>query len=302
MTTLSLENYACLLARLASRRSAEVEAALGELGLSFEDLERDELAILADLRGSFVKRKGVAAMKFAAALGEAIAEVGPLHAKGAGWPPLAPVAAPTPPFAFTSAPVALAAMGAPTSPWAAEARASAPGSGAICGPSAPPSPTLPEPEPAPATLDSDHLALRAMVPDVRLPFAPAPASLPPSLRPPSSAGRAARRAKRQGNTAAMPVWNPDGAPDSLPFGAAADAASQADPADLRRMPLDAYAQVSAALARGEDRDAVLGRHGLTRPVFEDLARGWARRFGEDPALLETFRDLVRSGGPPGRGS
>jgi hypothetical protein len=65
--------------------------------------------------------------------------------------------------------------------------------------------------------------------------------------------------------------------------------------DLTLLPLETYAKLSAALARGELREAALRRHGLTPAAFDILARAWAQKFQQEPALLERFKELARGG-------
>jgi hypothetical protein len=64
--------------------------------------------------------------------------------------------------------------------------------------------------------------------------------------------------------------------------------------DLSLLPLETYASVSGALARGDSREATLKRYGLTAPAFDIFARAWAQRFQREPSLLEKFKELARS--------
>jgi len=59
--------------------------------------------------------------------------------------------------------------------------------------------------------------------------------------------------------------------------------------------LEVYASVTAALASGEDRGAVLARHGVTAETFAQQARAWGARLQADPALMEHFKAMARGG-------
>ena len=84
----------------------------------------------------------------------------------------------------------------------------------------------------------------------------------------------------------------------LPFmrPAAQRSASGQEPhgdADFALLPLETYAGVTRALARGEPRDATLAANNLTAETFERLARAWSRRFQGEPHLLARFRELAK---------
>jgi hypothetical protein len=74
-------------------------------------------------------------------------------------------------------------------------------------------------------------------------------------------------------------------------------AKPAEPPPVALLPLETYASVTAALAGGEPRDAVLARHRLTSEAFDAQARAWAQRFQRQPHFLERFKELVRSSAP-----
>jgi hypothetical protein len=81
---------------------------------------------------------------------------------------------------------------------------------------------------------------------------------------------------------------------ALPFaGAPAPAAVEID---LARYPLELYAALTGAIARGAPREQVLPGHGLTPAAFEALARAWGARFAGEPELLLRFQALARGGG------
>jgi hypothetical protein len=76
----------------------------------------------------------------------------------------------------------------------------------------------------------------------------------------------------------------------------------AEAAEPPLLPLATYAEICAALARGEAREDALSRRGLTPDAFDRLARGWSERFQLDLELMATFKEMVRSsaaGGPKG---
>jgi hypothetical protein len=73
-----------------------------------------------------------------------------------------------------------------------------------------------------------------------------------------------------------------------------DSARGEENLDLSLLPLEKYASLSGALARGEPRDAALARHGLTAGAFEILASAWVQRFQREPQLLERFKELAKS--------
>lgn len=124
------------------------------------------------------------------------------------------------------------------------------------------------PEALAGTTEADFSAIVASIRSGALPFADASRS-PPT--PP-----------------ALP--SPPPAPTST-------AATQALPGfDFDRYPLDLYARITGALARGEPRDDVLAAHELTSDLFDKIARAWTARFNSEPALFTRFKELVRSRG------
>jgi hypothetical protein len=86
-----------------------------------------------------------------------------------------------------------------------------------------------------------------------------------------------------------------------PFGRTASviAAHGEEEFDLSLLPLEKYASLSGALARGEPRDAALARHGLTAIAFEILAGAWSQRFRREPPLLERFKELAKASAATG---
>ena len=255
MTTLDVETYARLLARLALRGGkggARLEEILAELGVEAEALRASEPALRAELARAWPRRKGIAAMKFASAIGEELLRHGPLGIEVASMPlPAArePDRKELP--SYLQAPLALAPLPATPPPPAPTP----------AGPAATPKPTQPNPR-LQATMDADTAAIVAAIARGPLPFANAAGGRGSSLAP-------------------------------APTPAPAPTTPAAAPLDMPPASLDTYAAVTGALARGEAREAVLVAHGLSPEDFDKLTRAWAARFERDPALLAHFKDLAR---------
>ncbi len=62
--------------------------------------------------------------------------------------------------------------------------------------------------------------------------------------------------------------------------------------DLEALPLETFAALSAALARGESREGVLAKHGLTSAAFDAIAAAWGRRLQREPNMLARFNELA----------
>ena len=277
MSELSLEMYARLLAHVACRRGARLSDLLSELGIDAEALPAAEIALREQLTSAWVNRRGILAMKFAAALGAELQRLGPIGGDGASpLPPevvsllsTAPEVPETamPSYLHTPLTTDRGGIGAP--PFVA-----LPAAPSL--PAAPPiaPPALIRKEPAsPSTLaGTGNLDLTAIVAAIRqggLPFAHAPSP----------------------QAGATPA--PEGRPGS--------ATPDAGPAEAREeLPLETFALVSGALARGESRDVALARHGLTSAAFDVLAKAWAQRFQREPQLLDRFKELARSSAATGR--
>jgi hypothetical protein len=73
-----------------------------------------------------------------------------------------------------------------------------------------------------------------------------------------------------------------------------------DEVDLQRYPLELYAAITGALARGEPREQVLTAHQLAPELFDRIGKAWAARFAEDPPLRARFQDLARQAVSQGR--
>jgi hypothetical protein len=69
--------------------------------------------------------------------------------------------------------------------------------------------------------------------------------------------------------------------------------------DLGNYPLELYAALTGALARGEPREKVLAEYRLTPALFDTLAHAWGARLTADPELLVRFTVLARSSAAQG---
>ncbi len=83
------------------------------------------------------------------------------------------------------------------------------------------------------------------------------------------------------------TWGP------LPFARPEHQPAAGADVDFSLLPLETYASVSGALARGEPRAETFARHNVSPETFERLARAWARRFQDEPHLLTRFRTLAK---------
>jgi hypothetical protein len=81
--------------------------------------------------------------------------------------------------------------------------------------------------------------------------------------------------------AAMPFSRAEGPPPKSP-----------QEVDLEALPLETFAALSAALARGESREGVLAKHGLTASAFDAIAAAWGRRLQREPNMLARFNELA----------
>ena len=326
MTALSLEIYARLLAQLACRRGVRMEKILAEFGVTDDELREAEPALRRELADALERRKGIAAMKFAASIGAELARLGPIGGHGGEQPeaprrdePAMPLhdsekATPSylqaPPQASTwqQAPSALVTPSI-VPPWAAH--------GPLAGESGPAS--LPEKSALPAaspavaqevhgeapslskpfagTMDTDLSAIVAAIQSGALPFSdPSPSRAVAKEVRGEASSTGEPRMKSLGGTMDADLSTIIAAIKSgeLPFAAQASSPSDVESTDLALLPLETYASVSGALARGESRNEVLAKHRLSLEMFERLARAWALRFQREPYLLERFKDLARN--------
>jgi len=58
------------------------------------------------------------------------------------------------------------------------------------------------------------------------------------------------------------------------------------------LPLDKYAHLVAQLEGGRDPTEAFAEHGLSLADAARLQRAWTRRLAQDPAMTETFREMV----------
>lgn len=263
---LDLPMYARILARLACRRDPSLPQILGELGVDAGELREAEPALRRDLSMAWQERKGIAAMKFAAALGEELSKLALLGGEG-GEGAASEIELPR----GTDVPSFL--QPAPMQPQAEPERG------------APPPPMVATPPPRLAgTAEMDLQAVIAAVKGSSLPFAPSDPQTAATHEKSPPAG------ERPPPVATGTVLDLSGIipRSSLPFAGAEDV-------DFAQLPLATYAGVTGALARGEPRDEVLQRHGVRPEVFDTMAKAWAQRFQREPHLLETFKSLVKRG-------
>lgn len=263
---LPIETYARLLAHLAARPRVPLADLLAELAISPAELRDAEPALRAQLSAAWPRRQGIAAMKFASALGDELAKLALLAPGADAEPPPAPLLEPEKALPSFLQPAQLPVSPPPLLPVMP--------------------PALPEalpvvhrpPSRLAGTAEADLSAIVAAVQRGALPFAasatPSPASVPEVERPPP-----APPSPGSPPTMALPVMG--------------------DELDLALHPLDSYAALTGALARGEPREQVLAEHHLTPALFEKLAHAWGARFAGDPQLLERFQSLARSSASQG---
>jgi hypothetical protein len=58
------------------------------------------------------------------------------------------------------------------------------------------------------------------------------------------------------------------------------------------LPLDRYAHLVAQLEGGRDPVEAFHEHGLSLADAARLQRAWTKRLAQDPAMMETFREMV----------
>jgi len=164
------------------------------------------------------------------------------------------------------------------------------------------------PLPAPTQPRGPELPSYLQSPASPMPVAPVtpPASVPPPLIQARMDAEPASRSDL-GGTANMDLsaivaavkrgsmpFKPTGGSSPPPPLNTTGPGSEVDLAEVPLLPLETYASVTGALARGEARDEVLARHGLSADTYAKMARGWTDRFGRDPHLLATFQELARN--------
>jgi hypothetical protein len=131
-----------------------------------------------------------------------------------------------------------------------------------------------------------------------LPFLPAPA--PPESRHPLGSATPAQPPSGPSSSASL-TGTVEG--DASMFGPVVPFVSPPPAAlgepDLARYPLEVYASITGALARGEARAQVLAERGLTPALFEKVAHAWGVRLAADPRLLLRFKALARASAAQG---
>jgi hypothetical protein len=262
VATIDYETYGRILARLTCRPRAQIGEVLASLGVERADFDRDEPTLRQELSDAWTNRRGTSAMKFAAGL------AGELTAGGFPFSRAEPSAA----EAALPPRLARPEMALPSFLQPAPLPASPPAPVLPVSP-----PELPPVHRPPArlagTAEADLSAIVAAVQRGALPFAasaaPSPASVPEAAKAP-------------------PAPPPPGSPSTVALPV------MSDEIDLALYPLERYAAVTGALARGEPRDQILSEHHLTPALFEKLAHAWGARFAGDPQLLDRFKALARS--------
>lgn len=266
MTTIDFEIYGRIIAHLLCRRRVQITEVLADLSVDRADLERDEPALRRELADAWPSRRGISAMKFATALAQELTRLQFVFAdsqpeQAPSVPALAKPAVAVPSF-LQPAPLTAA-------PPLSVAPSFSPSPLAIpLDPVAPAAPKVNRLPDLAGTADTDMSVIIAGIRAGGLPFVEPP-KIPP---PPASA------APGSTVTQALPAYS----------------------IDFARYPLELYARVTAALARGEPRDEVLAAHQLNTDLFDSIARAWTTRFRDEPALLERFRGLVRGRGGQGQ--
>ncbi len=81
-----------------------------------------------------------------------------------------------------------------------------------------------------------------------------------------------------------------GLPDPTPFNRPR---IKPEDLDLSLFPLEVYAAISGALARGEPRSAVFAKHRLTDEFYDALGVAWGLRFQKEPELGARYREMAR---------
>ena len=295
MSALDLEAYARLLARMACQRERPVAEILAELGLDAEAVKQAEAAHRDELANAWTRRSGILAMKFAAALGKELLTLGPLVGSGRSAGPKEPDLAPPP----------LAASGParePERPSFLQPAAPAPSPPAPAPALAAPAPPAgAAPAPAPPLSPMAHLAgtgdvdLHAVVSALArgaLPFARGAGAI--AEKPP---GEAAPRPRPTGTVQAdFNAVKASVEQGALPFGRQPGQ----DEADFALLPLETYASLTRALARGEPREEALARHRVAADVFDRVAKAWAARFQREPHLFARFKELATGNAQAGR--
>jgi hypothetical protein len=129
----------------------------------------------------------------------------------------------------------------------------------------------------------------AIVRGARLPFVRGaePTAAKPAVDGAPAVAEAARVSSGERGTVAAPELGALPAP--LPF---AEKAVRHEDVDLSMFPIERYAELSVALADGEDRAAVLRRFVLTEAMWKAVTHAWGARISAEPALRAAFNQAV----------
>ncbi|MFT3770165.1 MAG: hypothetical protein QM820_32450 [Minicystis sp.] len=321
VTEVTLETYARLLAHVACRRGVPMKEILVELGVEVEALYAAERAFRQQLAGAWEGRKGIVAMKFAAALGAALENLGPIGGEGSGSPqeqrPDEPALVAVAREPERSVPSYLQASPGPGLGSFAVQPSSAQASIVAVAPLVP-LPLVPAPiaetcagSHLAETVDADFSAIKAAMERGPLPFSstsstPAADKGAPTAAPHKPHAGVADAEDGTRVAARQPGSHLAGTIDAdfraikaamergpLPFAHPEPSTSDEDRGEALP-PLETYAGVTGSLARGEPRDEVLARHGLSAEAYDRMTKAWAQRFQREPHLLTRFQELARS--------
>ena len=103
-----------------------------------------------------------------------------------------------------------------------------------------------------------------------------------------------------GGTVIAPINIAGSPPEALPFqkhssgaGSAERTRIRPEDVDLSLFPLEKYAEISGALARGDARSTVLAKYRLTDDFYDALGMAWGARFQREPELGERYMEMAR---------
>lgn len=150
-------------------------------------------------------------------------------------------------------------------------------------------PMMPTPARMPLRATAAPGSDSAIVRGARLPFVRG--AEPTAVKPASDAAPAGAEAARVSSGERGTVAAPELAslPAPLPF---AEKEVRQEDVDLSMFPIERYAELSVALADGEDRAAVLRRFVLTEAMWKAVTHAWGARISAEPALRQAFNQAV----------
>ncbi len=286
---LPLQAYAEALAHVVSRRNQPLESVIGSLGLSVDLFQRADAYWNERLREAHRLRKGVLAMRFAAAFAGARHRIGLSDAAGVtADAPARAAGSEVPSYLKPSPPPAPSAAPAPAPP-AASPPQPPPAAPPLAAPAPPvPAAALPSPPAAAAPrggvpIETIGLPGRQAAPAQPLPFqpgtAPSPlASAAPKPPPPPSPG-----------TGTALVSDEPAARPGTPWDARA-----AERAPGARINLANFAALNVELTGNPpDREAVLRRYGLQGPDdYRYVEAAYAAQMQVDPDMRSQYEALI----------